>query len=179
MVQLGSEGAVEEQNTTADNQAQVDVVFADGAGTSGDIARDGNHSANSAFEIQSAVISFYKWSIVISDPVNTTNPKRIPGAVIRYCFDINNTGTKDATGVYLTENFGDATKDNTLDYNSSIIEENSHDQANGCDCAGLSTGKSGTSGNGKKDIRIPADTVDDRTIKSNEQICAMIEATVK
>ena len=38
-----------------------------------------------------------KTSIVISDPVNNTNhPKRIPGAIIRYCFTVKNTGDGNA-----------------------------------------------------------------------------------
>ena len=40
-----------------------------------------------------------KTSTVVSDPVNTSNPKAIPGAVLRYCILINNPGTLPATGV--------------------------------------------------------------------------------
>jgi len=40
-----------------------------------------------------------KTSTVVSDPVNTSNPKAIPGAVLRYCILIANPGTLPATGV--------------------------------------------------------------------------------
>jgi len=43
-----------------------------------------------------------KTSIVLDDPVNgTSNPKRIPGAIVRYCFTVENNGTSDADDVVI------------------------------------------------------------------------------
>lgn len=44
-----------------------------------------------------------KTSSLVSDPVNTTNPKAIPGAVVRYCILVTNPGTLAATGVTATD----------------------------------------------------------------------------
>jgi len=55
--------------------------------------------------VTTAVLDATKTSCVIWDPVNVgTNPKRIPGAVVRYAIDVNNTGSADATDVTLTDN---------------------------------------------------------------------------
>jgi uncharacterized repeat protein (TIGR01451 family) len=49
-----------------------------------------------------------KGSTIISDPVNgTTNPKMIPGAVVRYCIQVSNlTGNPTATGISVTDPLG-------------------------------------------------------------------------
>jgi hypothetical protein len=79
----------------ADNALTVQIVFADGAGTA-DSEKDGKFSSVSAFKVVIAEMSIAKKSIVMSDPVNgTTNPKRIPGAVIRYCVTVANSGGKN------------------------------------------------------------------------------------
>ncbi len=54
----------------------------------------------------SPTITVTKLSVVISDPVNsTTNPKRIPGAVIEYSISPSNTGdaSPDANSTYVTD----------------------------------------------------------------------------
>ena len=57
------------------------------------------------FTIQNAELTLAKTSTVISDPVNgTTNPKRIPGAVVRYCILTTNVGTATASNVTATDN---------------------------------------------------------------------------
>ncbi len=92
------------QTAGADTPAAVDVVFADGAGTTGDIARDGKHSADDQFALQSAALSIQKTSTVISDPFNgTTTPKAIPGAVIEYAVVVTNTGTVAASAVTVAD----------------------------------------------------------------------------
>ena len=53
-----------------------------------------------------ATLVVTKTAIVISDPVNgTTNPKKIPGAVIQYTVNITNTGTLavDSSSVVMTD----------------------------------------------------------------------------
>jgi uncharacterized repeat protein (TIGR01451 family) len=81
----------------------VQVVFADEAG-SDDVARDGTYSARGAYVVASALLTVTKSADVISDPFTTTgNPKAIPGAVIEYTVEINNSGSDDADSVILTD----------------------------------------------------------------------------
>lgn len=48
----------------------------------------------------SATVSVTKISSILSDPVNgTTNPKRIPDAVVQYCILVSNTGSATANSV--------------------------------------------------------------------------------
>jgi uncharacterized repeat protein (TIGR01451 family) len=44
-----------------------------------------------------------KSSTIISDGVNASNPKAIPGAVIRYCISVTNPGTLPATDIYVAD----------------------------------------------------------------------------
>lgn len=81
------------------------------------IIRYGNHSAAPANPGQQAIsvsditfchpittLNVSKTSSVISDPVNgTTNPKAIPGALVRYCVTVANAGTVSATTVIATD----------------------------------------------------------------------------
>jgi hypothetical protein len=82
-----------------DNPAVVDIVFGDAAGSeSGDIARDGKHSARDAFVVASATMGVTKTAFLLCDPVNfNVNPRAIPGAYVRYEITIANTGSASAT----------------------------------------------------------------------------------
>lgn len=117
-----------------DNPLTVEIVFADGAGSvTGEVARDGKFSSADAYKIVIANMSITKVSVVISDPFNdTTNPKRIPGAVVRYCFTVENSGGADAAVANITDDI-DETKYtiDTLDNNSIRI----YDGADAFDCA--------------------------------------------
>lgn len=55
------------------------------------------------FRIDAAVISVAKTSTILSDGVNTSNFKFIPGATLRYCVTIGNAGTATATTVIATD----------------------------------------------------------------------------
>ncbi len=56
-----------------------------------------------------------KSSIVIDDPVNgTTDPKRIPGATIRYCFTVDNNGTGDAEDVTIHDSLSEGGRNNLI-----------------------------------------------------------------
>lgn len=91
------------QTTGAETPGTVDVVFGDTAGA-GDAARDGLHSADGQYAIQSAALAIAKASTVISDPFNgTTTPKSIPGATIEYAITLTNSGTVSATGVSIAD----------------------------------------------------------------------------
>ncbi len=90
--------------TTGANTAGKDTVFADIAGVAGDVARDGSHSDNDDYTVQTATLTVSKSSRVISDPFNnTTNPKLIPGAVVEYCIAVANTGGAAATSVVIND----------------------------------------------------------------------------
>jgi uncharacterized repeat protein (TIGR01451 family) len=87
----------------ADTAGTVDIVFADTAGTA-DSARDGKHSAAGTYSVSSASLAATKTSAVISDPFNGgTNPKRIPGATVRYTITLTNSGAQAATTVVITD----------------------------------------------------------------------------
>lgn len=99
----GSLGAAITETTGA-NTAGKDTVFADLAGVTGDAARDGSHSDNDDYTVQTATLAVTKSSRVISDPFNnTTNPKLIPGAVVEYCISVANSGSADATSVVIND----------------------------------------------------------------------------
>jgi uncharacterized repeat protein (TIGR01451 family) len=100
---VGTQGAVITETSGA-NTAGKDTVFADLAGVAGDLARDGSHSANDDYTVQTATLAVTKTSRVISDPFNnTTNPKLIPGAVVEYCIAVANTGGAAATSVVIND----------------------------------------------------------------------------
>ena len=50
-------------------------------------------------------ISLQKTKVTVSDPINfTTNPKAIPGAVVRYTLTANNSGANSADSAIITDN---------------------------------------------------------------------------
>jgi uncharacterized repeat protein (TIGR01451 family) len=97
-------GATVTETAGADTAGSIDTVFGDGAGDT-DAARDGKHSDDDAYRIQTATLTVTKTSTVISDPFNGVSPdaKRIPGAVIEYCIVVQNSGSVPATSVVLTD----------------------------------------------------------------------------
>ncbi len=89
-------GAVLTETAGADT-AGVDIVFGDAAGTD-DAARDAAHSSRSAYRVVSSTLSVAKTATLICDPFNsTTNPKNIPGAIVRWTITISNTGAASAS----------------------------------------------------------------------------------
>jgi uncharacterized repeat protein (TIGR01451 family) len=82
-------GTLATQTAGADNPAVVDVVFADAG-------RDATESAADQYWIRSAALTVTKNATVISDPISTSNPKAIPGAVIQYSIVVANGSTTTA-----------------------------------------------------------------------------------
>lgn len=97
----GALGAALTATATANNVAAMDTVFADGDGIS-DGPRDATQSDRDDWAVNAANLTVDKTSVLVSDPVNgTTNPYMIPGARVRYCLIVRNTGDGAATGVNL------------------------------------------------------------------------------
>jgi hypothetical protein len=71
--------------------AGVDVVFADGAGTTSDAANDGQHSAAATYTVVSASLTAAKSIANVTDEFGTGFS--IPGAVVRYQITITNGGS--------------------------------------------------------------------------------------
>jgi len=98
-------GAIMAESTIADREDDVDVVLADGTGTPTDNGdRNAMHSDTQTYEIDVPMLAVVKTSAVISDPFNgTAQPKRIPGAVIKYTITVENASDSVATGLTVTD----------------------------------------------------------------------------
>jgi hypothetical protein len=85
------------------NTAGVDIVFADAATVEANFVgasaqRDATAVARSAYRIQAPILTVSKTSTLLCDPFNgITNPKNIPGAMVRWTVTVANTGTASAT----------------------------------------------------------------------------------
>jgi hypothetical protein len=91
----------------ADNQAAVDVVFADTLAASpavpGDAARDGKHAAVDVYRIANAIVTVAKTVTTLCDTFNfTTNPKAIPGSYVKYSIAITNSAAATASATLST-----------------------------------------------------------------------------
>ena len=97
--------------------AGVDIVLADGIGGTADEGfdttndgsatageRNASHSDISSYIISTAAIGVTKIATVVWDPINEgTNPKRIPGSIIKYDITVTNTGAANATGIEIND----------------------------------------------------------------------------
>ena len=86
----------------------TDVVFADddNDGLGPDLARNGQGWAYASYAIttRNVALTVNKTALILSDGVNTLNPKALPGAVVQYCLVANNaTLLTAANGVTLTD----------------------------------------------------------------------------
>jgi len=183
------QSAPEEETTGADTQNSVDVVFADGESiangansglgdaraddnsTKGDANGDGIEVARSGYIIKTPVLTVQKTSCPVSDPVNnTTNPKRIPGAIIRYMFDIQNTGSGDVSDLNISD-----TLNSNLDLSETKTSAKKDENKDSCSC-GTEPGtdiSADTTVNGQ-DVKITKVNV-----SSTKHTCVSIEAEIK
>lgn len=111
-----------------------------------------------------------KTSCVINDPVNTTsNPKRIPGATIRYAVEAENITDFDTDNNIVTDTV-DSNFDSGTISNLQIV-------SGSCDCIGVSSasnnGSSGT-GNGINPVKL-----DFGTVAANSKECGYFEVDLK
>jgi|GEM_PF-2003355 len=195
---VDASGNPEKENKTADSQSTVEIVFADGADDithddahntlgsesgdkgKGDTQRDGKEAARSGYIIQTPVLDVTKTSCVINDPVNgTNNPKRIPGAVIRYMFDINNTGTGDVEDLNLTDTFNDA-----LDLTNTAGSAKKLENQDKCDCTNLGSAvdiSADTTINGHDMLieHINVDAGSTQTSEDENHTCVSVEVEIK
>ena len=119
-----TDNTVNESNTTgADHKTEVDTVLADDAngGNEGNSGQDGAYTRWGGYIVQIPILDLTKLSCVYEDPFNgngtaagAEGPKRIPGATIVYVFDINNTGSTDATGLSISDNLPDELAEGTI-----------------------------------------------------------------
>lgn len=101
----------------ADTSANGNVVVTFASPVDTIVINYGNHSTAPTDPGQQAIaihdivfcrpttnLVFAKTSSIVSDPTNgTTNPKAIPGAVIRYCLLVTNNGSATATSVAIND----------------------------------------------------------------------------
>ena len=101
--------------------ATVDTSLVDGnSGFTDDADRDGSDTDRAFVEVSAANVSVVKSSLVISDPLGSANPKAIPGAVIRYCIAVQNSGTgATATDISISDALP-----GEVDFNTGTIERN-------------------------------------------------------
>ena len=171
-------GAAETNTSGADRQTEEDNVLADVAGVD-DGSQDGYHSDYHAFKVVSAVLNFRKWSIVTYDPINKdVDPKRIPGATIYYCFEVNNTGDANATDVYWTDDW--TNNDGKLAFPDDSADDAVQDPVDittGCneDCSNITVDYGGS--HSGKVIRLPSGSNTVR-VDTNKSVCGSIKTTV-
>jgi hypothetical protein len=89
--------------TTTANTAGVDIVFADAATVEANFvgasaARDATAVARSAYRLNTPILTVSKTSTLMCDPFNgITNPKNIPGAMVKWTVTVANSGSSSAT----------------------------------------------------------------------------------
>jgi len=117
-----------------------------------------------------------KSSIVISDPVNNTNhPKRIPGAIVRYCFTVDNTGEGDADNATIHDSLTGDGKDNLTYQESGYTVQNINAL---CDCAALTNNPNSGSISGT-DVTINLGTIKGTSDTTHSRGCAYIGTEIK
>jgi len=183
-----STGNTDENESNTESADTVDVVLADGVadgtlGSSdsgkGDTAKDGKEAARSGYIVVTPVLSVTKTSCVVSDPVNgTSTPKRIPGAIIRYMFDIKNTGTGDVSDLNITD---DIQSELLLD-NTKASAKKDENKAS-CSCATEPqtsiSGDTTVTGQEVKITKINVEHGSTQTTAGENHTCVSIETEIK
>ena len=123
----------------------------------------------------SAKLAISKNSCIISDLVNgTSNPKRIPGATIRYALEVSNTGELAANDVIVTDTLKEEFDANSI--------KNVQIQNGECDCLGVSSnsnnGANGT-GDGENPVKLDYGTVLSGSSASPTTECGYFEVDLK
>jgi MSHA biogenesis protein MshQ len=117
--------------------------------------------------------SVAKTSCVINDPVNAgTNPKRIPGATIRYAVEVRNPNTTTIENSIVDDNLS-AGFDYTTVTTPKVISGSCDD------CTGLSGGSSGGSSVSGNNVKIDFGDVAGGTLSSPTKECGYFEVEIK
>ncbi|MCH9739403.1 MAG: hypothetical protein K0U38_00985 [Epsilonproteobacteria bacterium] len=166
-------------NDIADDPAIVQDVYADGvsAGSlTSDVSYDGKHSDVGTYHVATANMTIIKSSIVTNDPIKqaggATEAHRIPGATVRYCFTVDNTGSSEASGVHVTDDMSTDGKANMTYVKSGMQLQ---DITTACSCAGIVDTSGTKSGN---NVDIDLTTVTGSDTPATSRACAYIEATI-
>jgi len=126
-------------------------------------------------EVPTAILSIAKDSCVLSDLINgETLPKRIPGAVVRYVVELNNTGGLAADDIELTDTLSEEF-DTTSIQNLQIVDGS-------CDCLGVtSSSNNGANGteNGVNPIILDFGTIVAGTEETPSQKCGYFEVELQ
>ncbi len=147
---------------SADVNTTVQNVWADGPGTD-DANLSGSFSDRGTYHVVSADLTASKTSCVSdSRAFNNTNPKRIPGATIRYAIQVNDTGSADASSVTTTD-----VLQGGLTYVSSQI------LAGACNCSSPSGASAGSTSVSGQNV-----TLTFGTISAGQSECAYIDTTI-
>ncbi len=165
---------LDDNKNVADDATTVQIVFADGAGSI-DAQYDGKFSSTDAWKIVTATVTVSKNSVVLSDLVNgTTNPKRIPGATVRYCYIVANAaGGADASGAIVSDTL-DAS---VLSFNGAQVAM--YTGSGTCDCATMTDITTTNGANGQDPDAQGVLKVDFDTVAGGETKCGYITATIK
>jgi len=144
--------------------------------------RDSNNNANqtnSMGDNNNAMPNMHitKSSIVLNDPVNnSSNPKRIPGATIRYCFVVDNNGSGSADDTTIKDSLSGNGRENLTYIKSGYVIQ---DNTSACNCQSI-TDTSGTYDSGTKEVTINLGTIQNQSAgSSSDRGCAYIETMVK
>jgi len=116
-----------------------------------------------------------KTSIIMNDPINhTTNPKRIPGATLRFCFVIDNNGVGDAEHATVREVLTGQGKENLRFITAAgQVQDISHE----CNCTNITN--SATITHSGDNIEIDLGDINGASDTSHSRGCAYIETTIK
>jgi len=119
-------------------------------------------------------ISIVKSSMILNDPVNgNSTPKRIPGATLRYCFTVDNTGEGDAEDATVSDSLtGEGKEYLTYLQSGSLVQ----DISTACDCAGITATNGTVSGD---DVTIVIGDINGTNDTAHSRGCAYIEITIQ
>ncbi len=120
-------------------------------------------------------VSLVKKSCVLRDGVSSgANAKRIPGATIRYAFEVSNHGNRDASNVIVDDDLNTNFDHNTI--------RNLQIQSGTCDCLGVaSASNNGTNGtaNGVNPVKLDFGTVASGSTGTPTVECGYFEVDIK
>lgn len=150
-------GAALANDTGADVQGSVQNVFGDPDGPY-DGALDAADSDDSAFQVATAVITLAKSSAVTNDPINLgVNPKRIPGATIRYTVIVSNGALATAAASSVT--IDDVVDTATLDETTIVLFFDADDDGT-CETNGTEDGHASITFDGVDTVSIDVDAAE-------------------